>query len=89
MFPFLLYITLQTLGAYHPIHKHCFDADKESYAIWSTLNLGTPDPNGVWTAFRGVLWIAASIFGLSQVPLILKNMTKDEERGPVSPDTGL
>ena len=58
-------------------------------AIWSTLNLGTPDPNGVWTAFRGVLWIAASIFGLSQVPLILKNMTKDEERGPVSPDTGL
>jgi len=58
-------------------------------AIWSALNLGTPDPNGVWTAFRGVLWIAASIFGLSQVPLILKNMTKDEERGPVSPDTGL
>nr|WP_313518855.1 septation protein IspZ [Brevundimonas diminuta] len=58
-------------------------------AIWSTLNLGTPDPNGVWTAFRGVLWIAASIFGLSQVPLILKNMTKDEERGPASPDTGL
>ena len=58
-------------------------------AIWSTLNLGTPDPNGVWSAFRGVLWIAASIFGLSQVPLILKNMTKDEERGPVSPDTGL
>ena len=58
-------------------------------AIWSALNLGTPDPNGVWTAFRGVLWIAASIFGLSQVPLILKNMTKDEEPGPVSPDTGL
>jgi intracellular septation protein len=58
-------------------------------AIWSALNLGTPDPNGVWTAFRGVLWIAASVFGLSQVPLILKNMTKDEERGPVSPDTGL
>ena len=39
-------------------------------AIWSALNLGTPDPNGVWTAFRGVLWIAASIFGLCQVPLI-------------------
>ena len=58
-------------------------------AIWSTLNLGTPDPNGVWTAFRGVLWIAASIFGLSQVPLILKNMIKNEEPGPISPDTGL
>ena len=58
-------------------------------AIWSTLNLGTPDPNGVWTAFRGVLWIAASIFGLCQVPLIMKNMIKDEEPGPISPDTGL
>jgi len=36
-----------------------------------------------------VLWIAASVFGLSQVPLIMRNMTKDEEPGPVSPDTGL
>ena len=58
-------------------------------AIWSALNLGTPDPNGVWTGFRGVLWIAASIFGLCQVPLIMKNMIKDEEPGPISPDTGL
>lgn len=58
-------------------------------AIWSALNLGTPDPNAVWTGFRGVLWIAASIFGLCQVPLIMKNMIKDEEPGPISPDTGL
>ena len=58
-------------------------------ALWSALNLGTPDPNGVWTAFRGVLWIAASVFGLCQVPLIMKNMIKDEEPGPISPDTGL
>lgn len=58
-------------------------------AIWSMLNLGTPDPNGVWTAFRGVLWIAASVFGLCQVPLIMKNMIKDEDPGPISPDTGL
>ena len=58
-------------------------------AIWSALNLGVPDPNGVWTGFRGVLWIAASIFGLCQVPLIMKNMIKDEEPGPISPDTGL
>ena len=58
-------------------------------ALWSALNLGTPDPNGVWTAFRGVLWIAASIFGLCQVPLIMKSMIKDEEPGPISPDTGL
>lgn len=58
-------------------------------AIWSMLNLGAPDPNGVWTAFRGVLWIAASVFGLCQVPLIMKNMIKDEDPGPISPDTGL
>ncbi len=58
-------------------------------AIWSALNLAAPDPNAVWTGFRGVLWIAASIFGLGQVPLIMKNMIKDEEPGPISPDTGL
>jgi intracellular septation protein len=63
-------------------------------AIWHAFGWATPDPNGVWTGFRGVLWIAASVFGLSQVPLILKNMLKDEdgepeEAGPVSPDTGL
>lgn len=58
-------------------------------AIWSTLHLAAPDPNAVWTGFRGVLWIAASIFGLCQVPLIMKNMIKDEEPGPISPDTGL
>jgi len=63
-------------------------------AIWSALDQPEPDPNGVWTAFRGVLWIAASIFGLSQVPLIMKNMIKDEEpeepvATPETPDTGL
>src|SRR5690606_1238571 len=35
-------------------------------ANWPALNRGTPDPNGVWSGFRGVLWIAASIFGLPQ-----------------------
>jgi len=58
-------------------------------AIWHALGRDTPNPNDVWTSFRGVLWIAASIFGLSQVPLIMKNMPKDEEPGPVSPDPGL
>src|SRR5690606_3447072 len=58
-------------------------------AIWSALNLAAPDPNAVWTGFRGVRWIAASIFGLGQVPLIMKSMIKDEEPGPISPDTGL
>ena len=58
-------------------------------ALWHALGRDTPNPNDVWTSFRGVLWIAASIFGLSQVPLIMKNMTKDEEPGPISPDTGM
>lgn len=58
-------------------------------ALWHGLGRDTPNPNDVWTGFRGVLWIAASVFGLSQVPLIMRNMTKDEEPGPVSPDTGL
>lgn len=71
------------------IANEVFRSPEAITAIWSTLNLGTPDPNGVWTAFRGVLWIAASLFGLCQVPLIMKNMLKDEEPGPISPDTGL
>jgi intracellular septation protein len=58
-------------------------------ALWHALGRDTPNANDVWTSFRGVLWIAASVFGLSQVPLIMKNMIKDEEPGPVSPDTGL
>lgn len=71
------------------VANEVFRSPEAVTAIWSALNLGTPDPNGVWTAFRGVLWIAASIFGLCQVPLIMKNMIKDEEPGPISPDTGL
>lgn len=71
------------------VANEVFRSPEAVTAIWSALNLGTPDANGVWTAFRGVLWIAASIFGLCQVPLIMKNMIKDEEPGPISPDTGL
>ena len=58
-------------------------------AIWQAFGWATPNPHDVWTSFRGVLWIAASLFGLCQVPLIMKNMIKDEEPGPISPDTGL
>ena len=58
-------------------------------AIWSWLGRGTPDAEAVWVGFRGVLWIAASIFGVSQLPLIMKNLIKDEPPGPISPDTGL
>ena len=71
------------------IANEVFRSPEAVTAIWSALNLGVPDPNGVWTGFRGVLWIAASIFGLCQVPLIMKNMIKNEEPGPISPDTGL
>ncbi len=71
------------------IANEVFRSPEAVTTIWSALNLGTPDPNGVWTGFRGVLWIAASIFGLCQVPLIMKNMIKNEEPGPISPDTGL
>nr|WP_314526944.1 septation protein IspZ [uncultured Brevundimonas sp.] len=58
-------------------------------AIWHALGRDTPNPNDVWASFRGLLWISASVFGLSQVPLIMKNMIKDEQPGPISPDTGL
>lgn len=58
-------------------------------AIWSWLGRGVPDAEAVWVGFRGVLWIAASIFGVSQLPLIMKNLIKDEPPGPISPDTGL
>ena len=63
-------------------------------AIWQQMGWATPDPDAVWTSFRGVLWIAASIFGIAQVPYIMKHMIKDtpdgdDEPGPVAPDTGL
>lgn len=58
-------------------------------AIWQALGRGTPDAEAVWVGFRGVLWIAASVFGISQLPLIMKNLIKDEPPGPTSPDTGL
>ena len=58
-------------------------------AIWQALGRGTPDPEAVWVGFRGVLWIAASVFGISQLPLIMRNLVKDEPPGPTSPDTGL
>lgn len=58
-------------------------------AIWTGLGRGTPDAEAVWVGFRGVLWIAASVFGISQLPLIMRNLIKDEPPGPTSPDTGL
>jgi len=40
------------------------------------------------TPLKGWQW-ALLMIGLSQIPVILKHMIKDEEPGPVSPDTGL
>jgi len=51
--------------------------------VWRTQTDDT------WVAFRGFIWVAAAVFGLSQIPYILKHMIKDEEPGPVSPDPGL
>ena len=63
----------------------------EALVAWAAegLGRGDVDPADVWVSFRGVLWIASSVFGLSQIPVILKHMIKDEEPGPISPDTGL
>lgn len=51
--------------------------------VWRTQSDDT------WVAFRGFIWIAACVFGLAQIPYILKNLIKDEQPGPTSPDTGL
>ena len=71
------------------ILNEVFRSPQAVTALWHALGRDTPNPNDVWTGFRGVLWIAASVFGLSQVPLIMRNMIKDEEPGPISPDPGL
>ena len=56
----------------------------ETLVAWATARMGMAhlDPADVWVSFRGVLWIASSVFGLAQVPLIMKNMVGD---GPVDP----
>ena len=57
----------------------------EALVAWAAERLGRHDvePADVWVSFRGVLWIASSVFGLSQVPLILRNLTSTDE--PVDP----
>lgn len=54
------------------------------------LNFTNVDPSDVWVGFRGVLWIASSIFGIAQAPLIMRNLTGDEKpdiMAPTEPDT--
>jgi intracellular septation protein len=57
-------------------------------AIVNELVWRTQD-NDTWVKFRIVIWVAACVFGLLQIPYILKHMIKDEEPGPTSPDPGL
>ena len=57
----------------------------EALVAWAAegLGRGDVDPADVWVSFRGVLWIASSVFGLSQIPLILRNLTSTDK--PVDP----
>lgn len=51
----------------------------ETLVGWSVqqLGMGHIDPADVWVSFRGVLWIASSIFGLANLPLIFRNLVTD------------
>ncbi|WP_339914072.1 inner membrane-spanning protein YciB [uncultured Brevundimonas sp.] len=52
--------------------------------IWRTQSDAT------WVQFRVGLFILAIVFGLLQVPYIMKNMQKDGgEPGPITPDPGI
>lgn len=56
----------------------------EPVVAWCAARMGLEgvDPADVWVSFRGVLWIASTAFGLTQVPLIMKNLIAE---GPVDP----
>ena len=57
----------------------------EALVAWAAerVGRGDVDPADVWVSFRGVLWIASSVFGLSQIPLILRNLVSADK--PVDP----
>jgi intracellular septation protein len=59
----------------------------EALVAWAAARIGYAhlDPADVWVSFRGVLWIASSVFGISQVPLIMKNLVSDEPVDPSAP----
>jgi len=65
----------------------------EALVGWAATQMGRNDidPADVWVSFRGVLWIASSAFGLSQVPLIMRNLTATDKpvdpMAPAEPDT--
>lgn len=65
----------------------------EALVGWAAAQVGRHDidPADVWVSFRGVLWIASSVFGLSQIPLIMRNLTSTDApvdpMAPAEPDT--
>lgn len=65
----------------------------EPLVAWAAARTGYAgvDPADVWVSFRGVLWIASSIFGASQIPLIMRNLTSTDKpvdpTAPAEPDT--
>ncbi|MFC5344883.1 inner membrane-spanning protein YciB [Brevundimonas staleyi] len=64
----------------------------EALVGWATTRMGYAhiDPADVWVSFRGVLWIASSAMGASQLPIILKNLTSDapvDASAPAEVDT--
>ena len=65
----------------------------EALVGWAAARIGRGDvdPADAWVSFRGVLWIASSAFGLSQIPLIMRNLTSTDTpidpMAPAEPDT--
>ena len=65
----------------------------EALVGWAAAQMGRHDvdPADVWVSFRGVLWIASSAFGLSQIPLIMRNLIATDApvdpMAPAEPDT--
>lgn len=62
----------------------------EALVGWATGQLGYEgiDPADVWVSFRGVLWIASSVFGISNMPLILRNLQPEAGREAATPPHG-
>lgn len=59
-------------------------------AVSQWLNRPVADPADVWVSFRGVLWIASSVFGIANLPLIARNLISDtpaDGSAPARPDT--
>lgn len=56
----------------------------ETLVGWALQQMGWThlDPADVWVSFRGVLWIASSVFGLANLPLIFRNLVTDEAETP-------